>query len=118
MFASGMLANVSAEAVLQLQKTYPARAAQMWQTTAVLVNGLGGGNEIVGGLWLWRVSIAGLRAPQLPRLLGFLGLAVGTASVVTSVPALAELGAVFGVGLIAWFAWMGVVLLRMSAPAS
>jgi hypothetical protein len=41
-----------------------------------------------------------------------LGLAVGVAGMATLVPQLAEAGAIFGLGFIAWFTWAGLVLLR------
>ena len=78
-----------------------------------MVVGLGGGNEIVGGLWVLLVRWAALRAGELPRLLNDLGLVLGVAGILhTAVPALETLGAVFGLGLIVWFVWLGIVMLR------
>ena len=72
----------------------------------------GGGNEIVGGLWLLLVSMAGLRAGGLPKALNYLGIVVSVAGLATIIPALGELGSVFGLGIIAWLTWLGITLLR------
>jgi hypothetical protein len=46
-----------------------------------------------------------------------LGVAVGTAGILTVAPPLTEVGAVFGLGQILWFAWIGVLMLRrMDGP--
>lgn len=81
-------------------------------------NGLGGGNEIVGGIWVLLVSWAALRGARLPRALNYLGVVIGVAGLVTIVPALEAVRAIFGLGLIVWFVWVGVVLLRSSPGAA
>jgi hypothetical protein len=76
---------------------------------------LGGAVELPGGLWLLLVSWAAWRGGELPKGLNYLGLLVGAAGVLTAVPTLGELGAVFGLGSIVWFLWLGIVLLRTYA---
>lgn len=110
--AAGMVANVGMGVIVELFAADPARAAAVWLTYKFVVGGLGGGNEIVGGLWLVLVSLAAFRTRALPRSLAVLGGVVGSAGLLTTAPPLAELGSVFGLGLIVWFAWTGLVLLR------
>lgn len=110
--ASGMVANIGASVVVDLYGKDPAQAASVWLALNFVVNGLGGGNEIVGGLWVLLVSWAGLRAGALPRALNYLGIVVSVAGLVTVVPALREVGAIFGLGSIVWFVWLGIVMLR------
>lgn len=110
--ASGMVANVGASMVIRLLATDPERAGSLWSSLSLVVNGLGGGNEIVGGLWVLPVSVAALRSGGLPRSLGWFGVVVGLGGILTVVPALGELGAVFGLGGIAWFVWLGILMLR------
>ncbi|MEX1020625.1 MAG: hypothetical protein WDZ49_13255, partial [Litorilinea sp.] len=50
----------------------------------------------------------------LPKALNYCGVAVGMAGIVTTIPALGALGAVFGLGSIVWFVWLGIVMLRTS----
>jgi hypothetical protein len=78
--------------------------------------GAGGGETIVSGLWFLLLSWAALRARALPRLLIYLGVVTGVAGIL-SVLALTGLQAVYALGLIIWFAWLGIVMLRTS-PAS
>ncbi len=109
--ASGMVANVGAAAVIDLHATDPSTAGTVWSAVASVYKGIGGGNEIVGGLWLLVVSWIGLRGTP-PKALSYVGMLVGAAGIVTLVPPLAEVGAIFGLGIIAWYVWVGSTLLR------
>ncbi|KAA3640760.1 MAG: hypothetical protein DWP92_02420 [Armatimonadetes bacterium] len=44
------------------------------------------------------------------RWVNYLGVVMGVAGLVTVVPALEEVGAVFGLGLIVWFTSVGITL--------
>lgn len=110
--AAGMVANIGIGVIVDLNGKDPATAALVWLSYKFIVGGLGGGNEIVGGLWVCLASFAALRSHTLPKWLAWLGVVVGVAGLLTTIPALAMLGAVFGLGLILWFACLGVVLLR------
>jgi len=48
------------------------------------------------------------------RVLNYLGLVIGVAGILTVIPPLGELGAIFGLGFIVWFAWAGIVMVRSS----
>ncbi len=110
--ASGMVANIGTDIIVQLYDKDPALAASFWLSSMLVVNGLGGGNEIVGGIWLLLVSLAALRSHGLPKAMSYFGVVISVAGLLTTIPPLKELGSVFGLGLIAWFAWAGVQLLR------
>ena len=110
--SSGMVASVGLEAVAVLHAQDTAQAASAWATIGAVQNGLGGGVEIVGGLWVFLISAASFRSSALPSALSYLGFIVGVAGILTVVPSLGELGAVFGVGQILWFAWIGIIMLR------
>jgi hypothetical protein len=116
--ASGMVANVGMGVIVDLHARDPAQAGVVWQAYKFVVAGLGGGNEIVGGLWVLLTSLAALRSGGLPRPLNLLGLVVGGAGLLTTIPPLAVLGEIFGLGLIVWFAWLAVVMLRGRASAA
>jgi hypothetical protein len=113
--ASGMIAVVGIEAVVDLYHTDPDRAGTVWMTIKTVQFAIGGGIELVGALWVLLVSMAALRTGDLSRRLNYLGVGIGVAGVLTIVPALELFGAVFGFGLILWFAWVGILMLR-SAP--
>ncbi len=117
--ASGMIFNAGMAAVVGLHGTSPAQAVSAWQAIEPVTEGLGGsGGELLGGLWVLLVSVAALRTGGLPRLLNWLGVAIGAAGVLSVVPALKDLGIGFGLLQIVWFVWLGIVMLRTtSRPA-
>lgn len=110
--ASGMIANIGMDSVIKLAVDDPQQASTVWLSISTLQEALGGGNEIVGGIWVLLVSWAGLSSGRLPKALNYLGLVVGAAGMLTTLPPLGELAAVFGLGQIVWFAWLGVFMLR------
>lgn len=121
LMASGMVAGVGASAVVDLAAQDPERAASLWLAVGVVHDGLGGGTEVVGGLWVLLVSRASLRSsvpgrPALPRALSHLGAVLGVAGVLTLLPPLQPLTAVFGLGMVVWFAAVGAVLVRTPSP--
>ena len=72
-----------------------------------------GGIEVVGGLWILLVSLAGLRSRQLPVWLNRIGVATGVAGIATTSLLAAEVTEnLFGLGCIVWFIWIGVHLVR------
>jgi hypothetical protein len=114
--ASGMIFNAGIAAVVGLHDTSPVQAVAAWQAIEPVAQGLGGsGGELLGGLWVLLVSVAALRTGRLPRPLNWLGVVIGAAGLVSVVPALRDFGYGFGLLQIAWFVWLGVVLLRPSA---
>ena len=110
--AAGMVSNVAIGTVVDLHGSDTAQAATVWSALDSVQNGLGGGNEIAGGVWVLLVSWAALKTAALPRALSYLGMVSGAAGLATVVPALEAIGGVFGIGLIVWFAWVGILLLR------
>lgn len=113
MFAVGMTAIVGGDMVVAVSATDPGQAASLWLTLNLLINGMGGGIELLGGLWLGLVSLVALRAGQFPRALHALGLTAAAAGVLTTGLAGTDvLGSVFGLGAIAWYVWIGVLMLR------
>lgn len=111
--SSGMIANIGIDMVLDVRATDPAQAATIWQSLAAVQGGLGGGVEIVGGLWLLLLSVAALDGNALPKLLNYLGIVVGSAGIITVIPPISEMGAaIFGLGQILWFLWIGIALLQ------
>jgi hypothetical protein len=109
-----MVANAALTSVVALNATDPTQAALTWQGIEPVIDGLGNANgEILGGLMTLLISLAALRAGELPKGLNVLGLVVGAVGIVSLVPMLTgTLGPVFGLTQIIWFIWMGIVLLR------
>ncbi|WP_299789554.1 DUF4386 family protein [uncultured Shewanella sp.] len=115
--ASGMIANIGLEAAIEISAKDPEQAMTLLLIINTIVEALGGGNEIVGGLWVLLLSVAALRANELPKILNYLGMFIGLVGILTLYPA-EILTEVFGLGQILWFAWLGKVLLVDSAQFS
>ncbi|MEZ4494774.1 MAG: DUF4386 family protein [Dehalococcoidia bacterium] len=113
--ASGMITLIGFGTLTDLHAESPTDAALVWESLSTVQDGLGGGIEIVGGLWIVLVSWAAHVTQRLPRFLNYLGVLAGIAGIATIAPPLADAAAVFGLGMIAWFAWAGVVMLRDEA---
>ena len=112
--ASGMVAISGLESVAAFHTESVDLATTVWASVDVLQNGLGGGIEIVGGVWMLLVSTASFRVAGLPKLLSFYGALIGVIGIVTVIPPLKELATVFGLGQILWFAGVGASMLHRS----
>ncbi len=116
--STGMIVNIAYAAVTELQRTDPEMASTVWAGLDAVTNGLGGGNEVLGGVWVLGVSIVALRERLFARWLNHLGVVMGVAGLATVVPALENVGAVFGLGLIVWFAALGMTLIKDHAESA
>ncbi len=106
---AGMMANVTVEHAAALFVIDPVQAADDWALLQVVEAGLGGGNEIAGGVWILLVSIAGIIGRSLGKITIGLGFLTGVGGLWTLVPAVGEVtGVVFGLGAIAWFISVGL----------
>lgn len=110
--ASGMVFIVGAEDVVNLYASDPERAATIWLTIGIVQDGLGGGIELLGGVWIFILSWAALRSGKLSKPLNWFGFFIGIAGILTVVPALHGLVEVFGLSQIVWFIWLGIIMLK------
>ena len=114
--ASGLVATLGIRVVGELYGTDAAQAGAVWAPVETVVGGLGGdAGEILGGVWLLLIGWAALRARELPRALSFLGSVLGVAGILTVFPPLEPASFLYGLGLIVWFVWLGIVMLRTSS---
>ena len=102
--------------VVRLYGENPAQSATVWLTLDSVENGLGnnGGETMVNAVWFLLLSCVALRARELPRVLNYLGVVLGVAGILSVVLASLGLSAVYGLGLIIWLVWLGIVMLRRS----
>ncbi len=107
--ASGMIANVGLNTVIDIED--PDKAMSIWSSISIVSEGLGGGNEIVGGIWVLLLSIIAIKGKLLSKPLNFLGLIVGLAGILTVYP-LEIFTEIFGISQIIWFLWLGIFILR------
>jgi len=118
LIAAGMVTSIGFGDVVDLLDTNPAQAESLWLAVDSVANGLSGGMEIAGPMWILLVSLAALRAEVFPRALNYLGLVMAVAGLATVVPALEGVAIVFGLGLIVWLVWVGIVMYRDNSTAA
>ncbi|MBN1995158.1 MAG: DUF4386 family protein [Anaerolineae bacterium] len=91
----------------------PAQAETVWLALMTVENGITSGNELIGGLWILLLSWAALRVGGFNQALNYLGLVIGVAGIASIVPAFTEVAVmIFGLSMIVWFAWVGIIMLR------
>lgn len=113
----GTLAINNLNTIVKLYGDSPAQAATVWLTLNAMESGLGGGGgeTIVNAVWLLLLGWAAWRVSEFPRMLNYLGVGIGVAGIVSVVLASLGLMVVYGLGLILWLAWLGIVLLLRPA---
>tara|TARA_Y100001963_G_scaffold158895_3_gene260254 strand:- start:403 stop:753 length:351 start_codon:yes stop_codon:yes gene_type:complete len=112
MLASGMVALIGLQMIFRLMESDPQQALALYNTRNLLTEALGGGIELVGGLWMLLLSISGLQQQRLGKALHLLGLVVGVLGILTVMHTLPFLKDAFGVTQLIWFIWLGISLLR------
>ena len=111
--ASGMISNIGLASILNIASESPEKALEVWVVINIIVESLGGGNELIGGLWVLLLSVAAVRAKEFSLPLNWLGVFVGSVGILTVYPA-EVLTEIFGVSQLVWFIWLGLVLIRNS----
>ena len=109
--ASGMITNIGLKSVIDTGIKDPESAMQIWSSVSIISEGLGGGNEIVGGIWVLLLSIIALKGQLFSKALIFLGILVGIAGILTVYP-LDLFTEIFGISQIIWFFWIGIFMIR------
>jgi len=112
-FASGFITIYGLEVIANLYGKDPAQAATFKLVLDTVTLGLDHSDRFLGCLWVLLVSWAALRSGALPKPLNYLGLVIGVPGIISTVfPAFNELAYAFGLGIIVWWLWLGIVLLR------
>ena len=109
--ASGMVAIVGLEACATLFEQDSQKAADFLLVIDTIHNALGGGVEVVGGVWMLIISADFLKSKQLSKAINWLGIVVGFAGIISMIPGLSDAGAVFGLLQIVWFIWLGLLMI-------
>lgn len=109
--SSGMIANIGLSSVLAIGVREPDNAMLIWSSVSIISEGIGGGNEIVGGIWVLLLSIIALKGQIFSKPLNILGVFVGIAGILTIYP-LEIFTEIFGISQIIWFLWIGIFMIR------
>ncbi len=108
--ASGMIANTGLNAMIKIGAEQPEKIEPILSSVNIITEGLGGGNEIVGGIWVLLLSIISLRKKILPNALGYTGIVVGIAGILTMYP-LEVFAEIFGITQVFWYLWIGIFMI-------
>ncbi|MDR6982238.1 hypothetical protein J2X32_000846 [Rheinheimera pacifica] len=111
MLATGMAALIGLDMIFRLVDSAPEQALALYHSRNLITEALGGGIELVGGLWVWLLSIAGLQQQRFAKALHLLGLLVGSLGILTVLHAVPYLKDAFGLLQLIWFIWLGAALL-------
>ena len=112
-FASGFISLYGWDVICKLAAADPSQAATLRLVVYNISTGIDTSDRFLGCLWVLLASWAALRTRLLARPMNIFGLVIGAAGILSScVPGLATLGIAFGLGVIVWWIWLGVVLLR------
>jgi len=112
LIGAGMITLVDLGTIADLATSDPDRAQSVWLALDSVEQGMGGTIEFVGGMWVLLISWAGLQTGRLPKMLVYLGFAMSASAFATVVPALELVAIVFGLGLIVWLGWLGLIMYR------
>ena len=108
-------ARLSVAARVRLFATAPEQAVSAWQVIESVALALGGsGGQLAGGVWVLLVSAAARRAKEFPAAMNWLGAGIGTAGILSTLPALSMLEVAYELLMIVWFGWLGIAMLRSS----
>lgn len=105
--------------IAQLYVTNPTQVAAVSAAVGIASDGIVSANELIGGLWILMLSWSALRTGELNKGLNYLGVVIGISGILTMVSPIAEATQTFfGLSMIVWFAWLGIVLLRSRSSVS
>ncbi|PKN98917.1 MAG: hypothetical protein CVU42_10410 [Chloroflexi bacterium HGW-Chloroflexi-4] len=111
----GTLSISSMTTAVNLYGANPTQAATVWLALESVGKGLGGGGgeTMISGLWILFLSYVALQAREFPRMLNYFGLMVGVSGILSVFfPWFLGIAVLYGLGLISWLAWLGIVMLR------
>lgn len=112
MMCSGMTALVGMEMTNGFITEKPEIAVSLFFTSNMMLQALGGGIELVGGLWVLILSAVALRDNHFSKALNLLGLIVGSLGVLTIFQSIPYLKDLFGLIQIVWFIWLAISLMK------
>lgn len=110
--ASGMIFNIGMDNVIDLYNKNPTQAITVWVVIVSVCDGIGGGNELLGGLWMLLISWAALQARKFPKGLNYIGIVIAVSGILSALPELKDIGLIFGLLQVVWFIWLGILMLR------
>lgn len=112
-FASGLITNLGLDTLVNLYGKNTAQAESLKLALETITLGIDSSDKLLGCLWVGLISLAAIRTGTLPKAVAILGLVIsGIGLIGATIPALIAISYVFGVGVIFWWLFTGIALLR------
>lgn len=108
LMAAAMISAIALNVGVDLLETNQDQAIVFWTTIRAVSEGLGGGTEFVGGLWVLMVSIIGIKTDVFGKAINYLGFALGLVGVLSILPNMGDLISAFAMGILLWFLLLGI----------
>lgn len=108
LLASGFVYTVGMTTAQSVAPSDSAQAIMLVDVTRMISDALGGGSELIGGLWVLAMSSYALWNSWAMRALHIGGMIVGISGVLSHIPGLEIFQMVFGLTQIIWFIGLSV----------
>jgi hypothetical protein len=89
--------------VIEINITDPIFAVQIWTIIDIIFQSIGGGTEILGGIWILIISYLSIKNEIFNRYINYMGLIIGFSAILSHIPNLEVFQMVFGLLQIVWF---------------
>ena len=118
-FASGLITNLGMDTLVNLYGKDPAQAESLKLALETITLGIDSSDKLLGCLWVGLISLAAIRTGTLPKAVAILGLVIsGIGLIGATIPAMIAISFVFGVGVIFWWLFTGIALLRRKSASA
>lgn len=88
----------------------PSTTEILFHSASLLEESLGGGIELLGGVWVMLLGLGGLRYKLFSRAFSWFSILKGVVGICTLVLSDSILRELFGITGIVWFVWLGTIL--------
>lgn len=113
LIASGLISNQGIDATVDLYHVDVAQAEILWSSIEVVSSALSFvDGEWLGGLWMLLIGFGAMKVRKLSKSLNLWCVGIGLVGIISVIPMLHVLSALFGLGQIVWFIWLGIHLLK------
>ncbi len=109
---TGIIFNVSQNFLKTLYIENPELAITIFSTVELIRESLGGGSEILGGIWILCISIITLKEKFFSKSLSYFGILIGVVGILSDLPNFEIFTMIFGLTQIIWFILIGISLIR------
>ncbi len=100
---AGTLFNIGMKRVLEINLINPELAIQVWTIIEIIFSSVGGGTEILGGIWILIISILAIKNNLFNKYINIMGIIIGISGILSHFPSLEFFQMVFGLLQITWF---------------